>query len=147
MTGWLLDTNIISEIRKPRPSKLVLDWMRKTGSVNLFLSEISLAEIRFGIEMQNDPDMRARLTIWLDTSVRPSFEGRVVKVNEDVLLQWRLLGKTLSKQKRTVPEPDLLVCAVARHYRLKIASRDEGHMKASGVPILNPWTGERFNGA
>jgi toxin FitB len=147
VTSWILDTNIVSELRKPRPSRPVLDWLRATGSDNLFLSTITFAEIRYGIEIQHDPDLRARLAIWLDTAVRPMFEGRVVVVNEDVLLDWRLLGKVISKQKRTVPEPDLLLCAVARHYRMKIVSRDIKHIKASGVPVLNPWTGERFNGA
>ena len=147
MTGWILDTNIVSELRKPHPSKPLLDWMRTTGSENLFLSAITFAEIRYGIEIQHDPDLRSRLAIWLDTVIRPTFEGRIVIIDEDVLLDWRLLGKVLSKQKRTVPEPDLLLCAVARHNRMNIASRDIKHIKASGVPVLNPWTGERFNGA
>lgn len=147
MNGWLLDANVVSELRKPKPSKQVLDWMRATGSSKLFLSSITFAEIRFGIEIQNDPDLRSRLAIWLDTVIRPMFEGRVVEVNEDVLLEWRLMGEALAKQKRTVPEPDLLLSAIARHHRLNMVSRDIKHIKMTGIPVLNPWTGERFNGA
>ena len=147
MSGWLLVTNVVSELRRPKPSKIVVDWLRAAGSANLFLSSIAFAEIRFGIEMQRDPDMRSRLVSWLDTVIRPMFEGRVVDVDEDVLLEWRLMGEALSKQKRTVPEPDLLLCAIARRHRLKMVSRDIKHIKITGVPVLNPWTGERFNGA
>lgn len=147
MNGWLLDTNVVSELRKPKPSKLVLDWIRATGSSKLFLSSITFAEIRFGIEMQHDPDLRSRLSIWLDTVVRPMFEGRVVEVNEDVPLEWQLMGEALARQKRTVQEPDLLLSAITRHYRLNMVSRDIKHIKATGIPVLNPWTGERFSGA
>ncbi len=147
MNGWLLDTNVASELRKLKPGKQVLDWMRATGSSKLFLSSITFAEIRFGIEIQNDPDLRSRLAIWLDTVIRPMFEGRVVEVNEDVLLEWRLMGEALAKQKRTVPEPDLLLSAIARHHRLNMVSRDIKHIKMTGIPVLDPWTGERFNGA
>jgi predicted nucleic acid-binding protein len=121
--------------------------MRAAGSSKLFLSSITFAEIRFGIEIQNDPDLRSRLAIWLDTVIRPMFEGRVVEVNEDVLLEWRLMGEALAKQKRTVPEPDLLLSAIARHHRLNMVSRDIKHIKMTGIPVLDPWTGDRFNGA
>jgi hypothetical protein len=147
VNGWLLDTNVVSELKKPRPSRVVLDWMRAAGSANLFLSSITFAEIRFGIELQHDPNARLRLASWLSTAIRPMFEGRIYAVSEDVLLEWRLMGESLARQKRTVPEPDLLLSAQARRHRLKIASRDIKHIKVTGVPVLNPWTGERFNGA
>lgn len=147
MNGWLLDTNVVSELKKPRPSRAVLDWMRAAGSANLFLSSITFAEIRFGIEMQGDPNARSQLASWLDAAIRPMFEGRIHAASEDVLLEWRLMGESLARRKRTVPEPDLLLSALARYHRLKIASRDIKHIKVTGVPVLNPWTGERFNGA
>ena len=147
MNRWLLDTNVVSELKKPRPSRTVIGWMRRAGSENLYISTITFAEIRFGIELQNDPNERSRLDLWLETGIRTLFENRVFAVTEDVLLEWRLLGAALARQKRTVPEPDLLLAALARHHRLVIASRDIKHLKVTGVPVLNPWTGERFNGA
>ncbi|MBC8038123.1 MAG: type II toxin-antitoxin system VapC family toxin [Rhizobiales bacterium] len=147
MNGWLLDTNVVSELRRPRPSRAVIEWMRTAGSTNLFLSRITFAEIRFGIEIHPDPDARLRLATWLDTIIRPMFEARIFEVTEDVLFEWRVMGDRLARQKRTVPEPDLLLSALARHYRLNAATRDIKHIKVTGVPVLNPWTGERFNGA
>ena len=147
MNAWLLDTNVVSELRRPRPDRKVLEWMRAAGSANLFLSSIVFAEIRFGIEIQPDPEARSRLASWLDTIIRPMFEGRVVTVTEDALLEWRVMGDMLAQRRRTVPEPDFLLSALARHYRLNIATRDIKHIKVTGIPVFNPWTGERFNGA
>jgi toxin FitB len=147
MTNWLLDTNVVSELRKPNPSKTLLGWLRSVGSEKLFLSSITFAEIRFGIELQSEPDLRSRLLIWLDTIIRPMFEERTVSITEDVLLEWRIMGEILSRKRRTVPEPDFLLCATARHYRMNLASRDIKHLGITGVPVLNPWTGESFNGA
>ncbi|MBI2717748.1 MAG: type II toxin-antitoxin system VapC family toxin [Rhizobiales bacterium] len=147
MSRWLLDTNVVSELRKKRPDAKVVQWMRAAGSENIFLSTIAFAEIRYGIALQTDPDARSQLETWLETSVRSVFSGRILGVDEGVLFEWRLLGGALARQKRTVPEPDLLLAALARHNRMQIASRDIKHLEVTGVPVLNPWTGECHNGA
>ena len=145
MSGWLVDTNVVSELRKPRPASVVVDWMWQTGTEKLFISTISFAEIRFGIELVSDPNGRLLLSAWLERNVRAIFAGRTLEVDEATLFEWRVLGDALSRKKRTVPEPDLLLGAVARRHGLTIASRDTKHLSITGIPVFNPWTGESFN--
>ena len=91
MTGWLLDTNVISELRRPRPHARVRDFVARQKLEDLFVSAVTLAEIRFGIESVSDAGRRAELSDWLAHSVRPMFNQRVLEVSEDVMLRWRLL--------------------------------------------------------
>jgi predicted nucleic acid-binding protein len=119
--------------------------MREAGADRLFLSTISLAEIRFGIELVPDPDHRIQLSSWLETNIRPMFRGRLLEIDEEILFEWRVIGDALNRKKRTVPEPDLLLSAVARRHRLTVASRDVKHLSVTGIPVFNPWTGESFN--
>ena len=70
MSGWLLDTNVVSELRKPRPDRYVKAWSDAQAADHLFLSTVTLAEIRYGIESQADPEFRATLDTWLDHELR-----------------------------------------------------------------------------
>jgi toxin FitB len=85
MTAWLLDTNVISELRRPRPEPKVVAFIADKPLDLLFVSSVTLAEIRFGIELVTDPGKRAELNAWLAHKVRPMFEQRVLTVSEDVL--------------------------------------------------------------
>jgi toxin FitB len=145
MNGWLLDTNVVSELRRPRPNARVIVWMREAGTERLFLSTTSFAEMRFGIELETSPNNRLQLYSWLDVQIRPMFAERVLEVDEQALFEWRVLGDAASRKRRTIPEPDLLLSAVARRHQLIVASRDVRHLAMSGVPVFNPWTGQSFN--
>ena len=90
MTGYLLDTNVISELRKPRPDKRVLAFVAAQPLEALYVSAVTLAEIRFGIERVADASRRAELSNWLTNKVRPMFAHRVLPISEDVMLTWRL---------------------------------------------------------
>lgn len=140
MTGWLLDTNIVSEIRRPRPEVKVLAFVSAQPLRTLFLSVVSFAEIRFGIEMLADPDRRAELQGWLLHRLRPMFESRIVPVDEEVLLKWRLLLEDGRRSGHTYSQPDLLIAASASQHRLTVVSRDTSEYRTAGVPVFNPWT-------
>ncbi len=89
--AWLLDTNILSEGRKPRPDPRVTAFYDREPLSELYISILSIAEIRFGIELQEDAARRAELNEWLTLTLRPTFAGRILPVTEDILLKWRLL--------------------------------------------------------
>jgi len=89
--AWLLDTNILSEGRKPRPEPRVTAFYETQPLNQLYISVVNIAEIRFGIELQQDPARRAELNDWLALTLRPTFAGRILPVTEDILLKWRLL--------------------------------------------------------
>jgi toxin FitB len=89
--GWLLDTNVLSELRRPRPERKVVAFVTSQPIDLLYVSVVTFAEIRFGIETVDDPIRRAEIGDWLAHKVRPMFEQRVLPVSENVMLKWRLL--------------------------------------------------------
>lgn len=140
MTGWLLDTNILSELRRPKPEPKVVDFIVQQPLDLLFVSSVSLAEIRFGIELIPDPTRRAELSDWLTNKVRPMFEGRILPVSEDVMFEWRLLVEEGRKAGHTFSQPDLIKAATGLHYGLTIVTRDTSYNARTRVPLFNPWT-------
>ena len=139
MTGWLLDTNVISELRRPRPEPKVVAFVVAKPLDLLFVSSVTLAEIRFGIELVTDPGKRAELNAWLAHKVLPMFEQRILTVSEDVLFKWRLLVEDGRKVGHTYSQPDLFIAATALHHGLTIVSRDAREFERARAPIVNPW--------
>ncbi len=124
MTGWLLDTNVLSELRRARPEPKVARFIAAQSLDLLFVSTVTFAEIRFGIELAPDPTRRAELNDWLAHKVRPMFEGRVLPVTEDVMLKWRLLVEDGRKAGHTFSQPDLIIAATGLQHGLTVVTRD-----------------------
>jgi predicted nucleic acid-binding protein len=139
VSGWLLDTNVLSELRRPKPNQKVVDFVAAQPLDLLFVSIVTFAEIRFGIETIADPVRRAELNDWLAHKVRPMFEERVLPVSEDVMFKWRLLVEDGRKAGHTYSQPDLIIAATARHYGLTVVTRDTADFARARVPVLNPW--------
>ena len=142
MNGWLLDTNVISELRRPRPSARVRSFIASQRLEDLFVSTVTFAEIRFGIEGLSDPIRRAEQNDWLLHRVRPMFDQRVLDVSEDVMFKWRLLVEEGRKVGHTFSQPDLIIAATALQHGLTVVTRDTGDYKLARVPLLNPWVDE-----
>jgi len=140
--GWLLDTNVISELRRPRPDPRVTSFIEGQRLEDLFVSAVTFAEIRYGIETSTDPIRRAELGSWLLYRVRPMFDQRVLDVSEDVMFKWRLLVETGRKVGHTFSQPDLIIAATALHHGLTVVTRDTGDYKLARVPLFNPWFDE-----
>jgi toxin FitB len=139
VTGWLLDTNILSELRRPKPEARVVRFIASKPLDLLFVSIVTFAEIRFGIECVADVARRAELNDWLAHKVRPMFEQRALAVSEDVMFKWRLLVADGRKVGHTYSQPDLIIAATALHHGLTVVSRDTSDFKKARVPVLNPW--------
>ena len=142
MSGWLLDTNVISELRRPRPNARVRSFIAGQRLEDLFISTVTMAEIRYGIETVADPIRRAELNDWLLHRVRPMFDQRVLEVSEDVMFKWRLLVEDGRKVGHTFSQPDLIIAATALQHGLTVVTRDTGDYKLARVPLLNPWVDE-----
>jgi predicted nucleic acid-binding protein len=143
LTGWLLDTNVLSELRKPKAEEKVVGFVASIPLSQLYVSVVSLAEIRYGIELSPDAQKRAALQVWLTLKIRPMFDSqRTLPVTEDVLLKWRLLMEDGRKTGHTFSQPDLLIAAIAAHHGLTVVSRDRVHYERAGVPVVNPWESE-----
>jgi len=139
VTGWLLDTNILSELRRPKPERKVLAFVAGQPLERLYVSSVTFAEIRFGIEVVSEANRRAELNEWLVHKVRPMFEQRVLAITEDVMFKWRLLVEDGRKVGDTFSQPDLIIAATALHHGLTVVSRDVSDYQKARAPVLNPW--------
>lgn len=137
--AWLLDTNVLAELRRPKPDQKVVAFV--TGSVldQLYISVVTLVEIRFGIELVAEPNRRAELNDWLTHKVRPMFDSRVLQITEDIMLKWRLLVERGRKSGHTFSQPDLMIAATAIHHGLTVVTRDRSEFDKVPVPVVNPW--------
>jgi toxin FitB len=140
VTAWLLDTNVLSELRRPRPDPKVVAFVAAQPLDLLHVSVVTFAEIRFGIELVKDAARRMELNEWLEHRLRPMFEDRVLEITEDIMLTWRLLVEEGRKRGHTFSQPDLVIAATALHHGLTIVSRDTSDYETANVPVLNPWT-------
>jgi predicted nucleic acid-binding protein len=105
----------------------------------LYISVVTLAEIRFGIELVGEPGRRAELHEWLTRKVRPMFDQRVLPITEDIMLKWRLLVEEGRKTGHTFSQPDLIIAATAIHHGLTVVTRDRGDFDKARVVVVNPW--------
>jgi len=140
VTGWLLDTNVLSELRRPKPEAKVVRFVSGRSLDLLYVSIVTFAELRFGIELVKDVARRMELNEWVEHKLRPMFEDRVLEISEEIMLKWRLLVEEGRKSGHTFSQPDLLIAATALHHGLTIVSRDTREYEMANVPVLNPWT-------
>jgi toxin FitB len=138
LTQYLLDTNVVSELRRSSPTKSVVDFVSTSPLAGLYISTVTFAEIRFGIASLADPVRKEKLELWLELFVRPMFTGRVLELSEDVLFRWRLLVGLGRKSGRTFPQPDLLLASTALQHRMVLVTRNTSDFAESGVEVLNP---------
>jgi|SRR6185312_16804892 len=138
--AWLLDTNILSEIRKPKPEPKVLAFIAGNPLEEFYISVVTVAELRFGIDRLNEDNVqRADLTEWLTQTIRPMFSDRVLPVTEDIILRWRILMEEGRKTGRPFSQPDLLIAATAWQHSHTVVTRDRRNFDNARVPVLNPW--------
>ena len=134
--SFLLDTNVISELAKTKPNFKVIAWFGSVPSTDLFLSVITLAEIRKGIEKKRtaSPGDAARLEAWLTTLVL-HYRSRVLPFDQDSADQW---GRLMALHP-TVPVEDSQLAATALQHRLTFATRNVRHIAKTGVPFVDPF--------
>ncbi|MBV9251524.1 MAG: type II toxin-antitoxin system VapC family toxin [Acetobacteraceae bacterium] len=141
MRGWLLDTNVISELRKPNCDAQVKAWSESQPPSSLFLSRVTIAEIRYGIErLPVSEPPRRRLEGWLTNELRPWFSDRLLDADEDVFLVWRRLVEKGKALHHTFPQPDLFMAAIAIVHDLCVVTRNAADFRRTGALVLNPWT-------
>jgi predicted nucleic acid-binding protein len=139
VTGWLLDTNVLSELRRPKPDRNVVAFIAAQPLELLYVSAVTLAEIRFGIEVVTDATKRAELNDWLAHKLRPMFEQRVLPVTEEIMFKWRLLVEDGRKAGYTFSQPDLIIAATALHHGLTVVTRHVSDYERVRARVFNPW--------
>src|ERR1700679_3525085 len=136
---WRLDTNILSELRRPKPQPNVVGFVAQQPLESFHISVVTLAEIRFGIEVLPDVTRRSELNDWLTHKARPMFEQMVLALTEDVMLKWRVLVEEGRKVGHTFSQADLIIAATAQHHDLTIVSLGTSDFEKARVAVLNPW--------
>jgi len=135
--SYLLDTNVLSELRRKTPNAGVVEWFARRPASTLFLSVLTLGELRKGVEGMADADRRTALLDWLEAELPIFFTGRILSVDVQVADRW---GRLMAAAKRPVPAIDSLLAATAAHHGLSLVTRNVRDFVDSGLDVINPWT-------
>jgi predicted nucleic acid-binding protein len=136
---YLLDTNVISELVARRPSQPVVQWIDALEADSVYLSVITIGELRKGIEKLPDSPRKNTLSAWLTDDLLVRFGGRVLSVDVDVMLAWGELTGRMERSGRRLPAIDSLIAALAIQHKCSLVTRNEDDFKDTGVTVLNPW--------
>ena len=139
MSGFLLDTNIPSELTRPQSDPRVEKWLDNADDERPFFSVISLGEIFKGITMLPESRRRTQLQQWVDQTLRPWFDDRVLPVNEAIAETWGILAGECQLKGRPLKVADGLIAATALEHKLTIVTRNVKGFSDLGVRVLNPW--------
>ena len=141
MKGFLVDTNVLSELRRPRCNVSVADFALSQPDRLMFTTELNIAEIRFGRDLMQDALRQREIDVWLETSIRPWFSGRILPLTEDAVVTWRHIVEKGRSSGYTFPEPDTLIAAIAIEHELIVVTRDTSPYVKAGTDVLDPWSG------
>jgi tRNA(fMet)-specific endonuclease VapC len=137
--NYLLDTNVISELIAKQPNKKVLEWLDGLDPNTIYLSVITIGEIRKGIEKLPPSKRRDRVKEWLDGDLLLRFQGRILEITIEVMLIWGELTGRLEKEGRQITAIDSLIAAIALQGNYRLVTRNESDFRHTGVTTLNPW--------
>src|ERR1019366_6307464 len=137
MSGYLLDTNVLSELLRPRPEPHVIEWMEASDEAMLHLSVLTLGEIRRGLAALVQAKRRTRLEAWLEVDLRARFAGRIVPINAEIADRWGLIAAGARRKGKVLSVIDGLLAATALHHNLTVVSRNAADFP--NAQVLNPW--------
>ena len=140
--SFLLDTNVISEWVKARPNRGVVAWLAAVDEDQVFISVVTLAELRYGIERMTTGSRRNQLTQWLLEELPLRFEGRVLSINHIIADIW---GKIVARSEaagRPIGAMDAFIAATAEVHDLTLITRNVSDFETSINAIINPWAEE-----
>jgi len=133
---YLIDTCVLSELRKKIPNQGVIDWFAARSVSTLYLSVLSLGELRKGITALEEVKRRETLLNWLESDLPLFFSGRILSIDTDVANRW---GDLLAVAKRPMPAIDSLLAATASLYGMSVVTRNQRDFEGFGVEVINPW--------
>jgi len=139
MTGFLVDTNCISEVVRVKPEPRVLAWIEAADESLLYLSVLALGEIRKGVAALPQSRRRSRLETWLEVELQARFSGRILPIDVAVADRWGLLAANAKASGKPLSAIDGLLAATAIHHNLTVVSRDVSDFTHVPVQVLNPW--------
>ena len=139
MSGFLLDTNCISELVRAKPEPRVLQWIENIDERLLYLSVLTLGEIRKGIAGLVEGKQRARLENWLELELKSRFRDRILAIDDEIADRWGMLAAQSKARGKSLPVIDGLIAATALHHNLAIVTRNTADFVETHVSIVSPW--------
>lgn len=141
MKGWLLDTNVVGELSKPRPYLAVGAWFGTQRKSSIFVSILTIGETLQGIHnLQPDAPERTHFAAKL-ADVEASFDGRILPIADAIVRRWgEVSGAALRTTGRVLPAIDALLACTAIEHRLYLVTRNVRDVRATGAAVFNPWT-------
>jgi len=139
VSGYLLDTNVISELVKLRPEAKVVSWVQTTSEELLYLSVLTIGEIRNGIDSLPRSNKRGLLESWLANDLVLRFAGRILQVNLDIADRWGIISARAKIAGAPLAVIDGLMAATALHHNLTLVTRNTKDVRVAGISMLNPW--------
>lgn len=141
--SFLLDTNVVSEWTKPKPNPNLISWLASVDEDRTFLSVITIAEIKFGIERLKLGQRRSDLESWLNGDLTARFEERLLPVNVAVAEAWGKITASRAAAGRPIPIMDGFIAATATVFGLTLVTRNTADFENTPAPLLNPWRKSR----
>jgi predicted nucleic acid-binding protein len=135
--SYLLDTNVLSELRRKQPHPGVSAWMAQRPASSLYLSVLTLGELRKGIDGVQVEARKLALSDWLQNELSLFFLGRVLSIDEQVADRW---GQLVAAAGRPLPSIDSLLAAKALVHGLRMVTRNAKDFEGMGVEVINPWS-------
>ena len=135
----ILDTNVVSELMLPIPSSHVADWVAGQATASLYLSTVSEAELRFGVEILPTGERRNRLLRQVDGMLREDFAGRILPFDSAAAQAYAVIAAARRAAGRPVNHADCQIAAIARCRRASVATRDVHDFEGTGIEVINPW--------
>jgi predicted nucleic acid-binding protein len=134
--SYLIDTNVISEIVRPKPNHKVLNWFETIPNQSIYISVLTLGEIRKGIEKIELRQRKEKLKLWLENELPTWFENRILPIDAQIADRW---GQLQAQAKHLLPAIDSLIAATALNHNLCIVTRNEQDFKFPLLQVVNPW--------
>jgi predicted nucleic acid-binding protein len=134
--SYLLDTNVLSELVRPKPNESLLHWFKSMPNEALYISTLTIGEIRKGIEGVKEESRREKIRLWLEIDLPEWFGERILSVDIFVADRW---GRLQAEMKRPIPAIDSLIAATALHFDLRLVTRNEQDFQFHSLQVVNPW--------
>lgn len=135
--SYLIDTNVLSELRRRDPDTNVVHWMADRPATTLYLSVLTLGEVRKGVERLAEGERKCRLLDWLEVELSAFFRGRILPVDATVADRW---GRLLAQAGRPLPAIDSLLAATALAHGLTLVTHNIKDFRHPDLTVLDPWT-------
>lgn len=140
MSGFLLDTNVPSELTRIQSNLRVEEWLHAVDDEQLYLSVVTIGEMLKGLTLLPQSKRREELRRWLDDTLRPWFDGRILPVTEEVAERWGVLAAECQHKGRGLSMADGLIAATAIEHDLTVVTRNVRDFADLGVPLLDPFS-------